>query len=133
MSGPAAHSPRQPTRLTATSFMPSPVLRPRPPSRSPFLQMRNDLLRRLLALRLTVVDDRRRNTAGAEAARGEQRDLVVSGCLFRGDLEALADAGKDRAGSVDVAGRARANHARVLTLRLQGEKRIKGSDPVDLA
>ena len=84
-----------------------------------------------LAGHLAVEDDRRREAAGAEAARRHQRDAAVGRRLAGLDLVLLLERLQDLAGALHVAGGAHAHDAGVLALGLEGEEVVEGRDAVD--
>src|ERR1035438_10371312 len=63
-----------------------------------------------------VVDDRRCDAAGADAARGKQRKLAVRRCFPGLDFRLLFNRGEHLVRAFDVAGRAEADDASVLAL-----------------
>ena len=88
---------------------------------------------RLARRHRAVVNHRRRDAAGADAARGQEGKLVV-GCGLTGfDAGLLLDGSDDLVGALHVAGGAHAHDARVLALRLEREEVVERGDAIDAA
>src|SRR5271165_2440482 len=80
-----------------------------------------------------VVDDGGRYAAGANAAGGQERELLVGSRLAGLDARLLLDRGENLGRAADVACGAEADDARVGALRLQGEEMVERGDAVDAA
>ena len=78
-----------------------------------------------LAEHRVIQHHRRRQAAGAQAARGEQRKLVVRRGLARFDAVRALEGREQGRRALDIARRAGAHHAGVFALRLEGKEVIE--------
>ena len=81
-------------------------------------------------LDLAIHDCGGRKAAGAETACNHHRKLAVLRGFARFHAERLAERAEHLAAAFDVAGRARADHAGVLALRLHAEEVVEGRHAV---
>jgi len=96
----------------------------------PFFQMLAHSRRPDLARDFLVVNHGGRQPVGAQATRGEQRDLLVGGGFSGGDAEVVLDRIEQLLRTLEIAGCAHANDAGVLARRLQREEMVEGGDAV---
>src|ERR1039457_1052344 len=80
-----------------------------------------------------VINDRRRDAAGADAPRGQQRKLVVRRRFASLDFRLLLDRGEHLVRAFDIAGRAEADDASVLALWFEGEEMVERRHAIDSA
>src|ERR1017187_795679 len=96
----------------------------------PLLQVFVKRLRGHFARDVLAIDDRRRQPTGANTSRGHQRYFAVwSGCSRLNTQIVLRGCEKLRA-ALDIASRAQADHASMLSRGFQSKEVIKGRDSV---
>src|ERR1035437_2619483 len=80
-----------------------------------------------------VIDDRRGDAAGADAACRQQRDLPVRSGFTRLNPRLLLNRGEQLVRPTDIASRAHAYDAGVRAFRLECAEMVKGGDAIDAA
>src|SRR3974390_3088783 len=78
-----------------------------------------------------IVNDRRRDTASPDAARGQQGKLVVRGGLTGLDFRLFFDRGEHLGSAPDITGGAQANDAGVFALRFKSKEVIERRHSID--